>query len=71
MLKEQIDGDIVIYASYQLGRTLLEHDLIDEFRLFLYPVVGRGRRAPVREDDRKRRRSACSATHPLVTSFGC
>ena len=29
-LKQEIDGDIVVYASYQLGRTLIEHDLVDE-----------------------------------------
>jgi dihydrofolate reductase len=38
-LKQQLDGDIVVYASYQLGRTLMEHDLVDELRLFVYPVV--------------------------------
>ncbi|HTX80812.1 MAG TPA: dihydrofolate reductase family protein [Streptosporangiaceae bacterium] len=38
-LKEELDGDIVIYASYQLGRTLIEHDLVDELRLFIFPVV--------------------------------
>jgi dihydrofolate reductase len=38
-LKQQVDGDIVVYASYQLGRTLLEHDLVDELRLFVFPVV--------------------------------
>jgi dihydrofolate reductase len=38
-LKEQLDGDIVVYASYQLGRTLIEHDLVDELRLFVFPVV--------------------------------
>jgi dihydrofolate reductase len=44
-LKKEIDGDIVVYASYQLGRTLLEHDLVDELRLFVFPVlVGAGER---------------------------
>ena len=44
-LKQEIDGDIVIYASYQLGRTLIEHDLVDELRLFVFPVVvGAGER---------------------------
>jgi dihydrofolate reductase len=44
-LKQDHDGDIVVYASYQLGRTLLEHDLVDEVRLFVYPVVlGEGER---------------------------
>jgi dihydrofolate reductase len=44
-LKQQLDGDIVVYASYQLGRTLIEHDLVDELRLFVFPVVaGAGER---------------------------
>lgn len=38
-LKDEIDGDIVIYASYQLVRTLIEHGLVDEFRLVIFPVV--------------------------------
>ena len=44
-LKRKRSGDIVVYASYQLGHTLLEHDLVDELRLFIYPVVlGNGNR---------------------------
>jgi dihydrofolate reductase len=44
-LKQDLDGDIVVYASYQLGRTLIEHDLVDELRLFVFPVVvGAGER---------------------------
>jgi dihydrofolate reductase len=38
-LKEEIDGDILIYASNQLVRTLIEHGLVDEFRLVIFPVV--------------------------------
>jgi dihydrofolate reductase len=38
-LKQQLDGDIVVYASYHLGRTLIEHDLVDELRLIVFPVV--------------------------------
>jgi dihydrofolate reductase len=38
-LKQEVDGDIAVYASYQLGRTLIEHDLVDELRLFVFPVV--------------------------------
>jgi len=38
-LKQQVDGDIVVPASYQLARTLLEHDLVDELRLVVFPVV--------------------------------
>jgi dihydrofolate reductase len=44
-LKQELDGDIVVYASYQLGRTLIEHDLVDELRLFVFPLaVGAGER---------------------------
>src|SRR5205085_1895223 len=44
-LKEEIGGEILVYASYQLVRTLLEHDLADELRLVIFPVVlGAGRR---------------------------
>jgi dihydrofolate reductase len=44
-LKQELDGDIVIYASYQLARTLIEYDLVDELRLFVFPVVvGAGER---------------------------
>ena len=44
-LKRSLDGEIVVYASRQLVRTLMEHDLVDELRLMVYPVVlGAGER---------------------------
>jgi dihydrofolate reductase len=38
-LKQHIDGDIVIAGSFQLVRTLIEHDLVDELRLKILPVT--------------------------------
>ncbi len=38
-LRQEIGGDIVVYASGQLVPTLIEHDLVDELRLMIYPFV--------------------------------
>jgi dihydrofolate reductase len=38
-LRRETAGDIVVYGSIQLGQTLMEHDLVDELRLMIYPVV--------------------------------
>src|SRR5205809_2473860 len=38
-LKEGVDGRIVVPGSIQLVRTLLEHDLVGELRLIVFPVV--------------------------------
>ena len=44
-LKQELDGEIVVYASRRLVRTLMEHDLVDEVRLMVYPfVLGVGER---------------------------
>jgi dihydrofolate reductase len=44
-LKQELDGEIVVPASYRLGRTLIEHDLVDELRVVVFPVVlGAGER---------------------------
>ena len=44
-LKRELNGDIVVLASFQLVRTLMEHDLVDELRLKIFPVVlGAGER---------------------------
>ena len=53
-LKQELDGEIVVPASYQLGRTLIEHDLVDELRLLVYPVVlGAGERLFGETSDKK------------------
>jgi dihydrofolate reductase len=44
-LKQQLDGEILVAASFRLVHTLLEHDLVDELRLKIFPVVlGAGER---------------------------
>jgi dihydrofolate reductase len=44
-LRQTLAGDIVVYASYQLVHALLEHDLVDEVRLIVFPrLVGSGGR---------------------------
>jgi dihydrofolate reductase len=53
-LKQELDGEIVVYASFQLVRTLMEHDLVDELRLTVYPVVlGAGERLFGETSDKK------------------
>jgi dihydrofolate reductase len=44
-MKRETDGEIVVPASYRLGHTLMEHELVDELRLMIHPVVlGAGER---------------------------
>jgi len=53
-LREQLAGDIVVIGSIQLARTLIEHDLADEFRLKIFPVVlGAGLRLFGETSDKK------------------
>jgi dihydrofolate reductase len=53
-LKQELDGEIVVAGSIRLARTLIEHDLVDELRLMIYPVVlGAGERLFVETSDQR------------------
>ena len=44
-IKQEVSGDILVAGSAQLVQTLAEHDLVDEYRLMVYPIVlGTGKR---------------------------
>jgi dihydrofolate reductase len=44
-VKEQFAGDVVVHGSAQLVNTLKELNLVDEYRLMVFPVVlGKGKR---------------------------
>jgi dihydrofolate reductase len=55
-LKKEYEGDIVVHGSAQLAQTLLEHDLVDELRLMVFPVVLGGGKRLFGEGEKKRLR---------------
>jgi dihydrofolate reductase len=62
-LKQELGGDIVVHGSAQLVQTLVEHDLVDELRLMVFPVVlGGGKRLFGDTSDKKRLRLTKSKT---------
>ena len=53
-LREKQAGDIVVHGSPRLVQALVEHDLVDEFRLMVFPVVlGSGKRLFGETSDKK------------------
>ncbi|HTF40884.1 MAG TPA: dihydrofolate reductase family protein [Propionibacteriaceae bacterium] len=53
-LKQELRGGILVPASFQLVRALIEQDLVDELRLKIFPVVlGAGKRLFGETSDKK------------------
>jgi dihydrofolate reductase len=53
-LKQELNGEILVAGSFRLLRTLVEHDLVDELRLKVFPVVlGAGERLFGETSDKK------------------
>jgi dihydrofolate reductase len=62
-LRGSLDGDIVVHGSGRLVSALVEHDLVDELRLMVFPIfLGSGRRLLGHVTDPKRFRLADTAT---------
>jgi dihydrofolate reductase len=54
-LRESSDGEIVVHGSAQLVQLLIEHGLVDELRLMVFPVIlGHGKRLFGTTSDKKR-----------------
>jgi dihydrofolate reductase len=62
-LKDEVDGDIVVHGSVQLVQGLIEHGLVDELRLMVFPVVlGSGKRLFGETSDKRALRLTDSKT---------
>jgi dihydrofolate reductase len=62
-LRQESAGDIVVHGSAQLVQALLEHELVDELRLMVFPVIlGSGKRLFGKTEAKLRLRLAGSQT---------
>ena len=62
-LRQESDGEIVVHGSAQLVQALVDHGLVDELRLMVFPVVlGAGKRLFGETSDKRRLRLADSKT---------
>ena len=62
-LRQKVNGDIVVHGSARLVQALVEHDLVDELRLMVFPVIlGTGKRLFGDTSDKKRLRLTDSKT---------
>jgi len=62
-LRDDVDGTILVSGSAQLVQALIEHDLVDQLNLMVFPVVlGTGKRLFGETADKKRFRLADSRT---------
>ena len=69
-LKHELKGDIVVPASVQIVRALMEHDLVDELRLKIFPVVlGAGQRLFGETSDKKKMRLCDARTLDGDTAY--
>ena len=62
-LRRKHDGDVVVHGSARLAQALLEHGLVDELRLMVFPIVlGSGKRLFGETTDKQRLRLTSSQT---------
>ena len=69
-LKQELDGELVVAGSIRLLRALMDHDLVDELRLMVYPVVlGAGERLFGETSDKKPMRLVDTRTIGVGLAF--